>query len=192
VAAPSDTTPPTAPATLSGSAAGLQVSLSWKASTDNVGVVQYKIYRNNTEVANTTSLTYTDASLTTAGTYTYQVRAMDAAGNLSQPSNAWTTTVAVPVGTLSISQIKATWNAGSSNSSATIQWTTNVPSTGVVYYGLSSSSLSSRAADPSFTTSHSVTLTGLKTGTVYYFAIRGQAQNTTLTSTSSIASFQTQ
>ena len=58
-----------------------------------------------------------------------------------------------------------------SYSSATIQWQTNVPATGSVSYG-QTSSLGITVADPStFTISHSVTLSGLAFGTPYYFKV---------------------
>ena len=49
-----DTTPPTAPANLTATAAAWnQVNLSWTASTDDVGVTGYQIFRNGTHIATT-------------------------------------------------------------------------------------------------------------------------------------------
>jgi hypothetical protein len=68
-----------------------QVSLTWSPSTDNVRVVKYQVYRNGTVVAESTSNSY---SQTVAfGTYTYYVRALDAANNASSPSNSVTVSV---------------------------------------------------------------------------------------------------
>ena len=90
----SDTTPPSQPTNLSASASSPnQVSLSWTASTDNVGVRGYRILRGPNdsslvEIATTTTsaTTYTDPSVQAATPYTYRVVALDAAGNASAPS----------------------------------------------------------------------------------------------------------
>jgi hypothetical protein len=73
------------------------VSLSWTASSDNVGVTGYQVSRvsSNGTVATTwttTSRTLTESGVPT-GTWSYKVRAADAAGNLSPVA---TTTVTVP------------------------------------------------------------------------------------------------
>nr|WP_265863697.1 discoidin domain-containing protein [Streptomyces sp. SKN60] len=87
-----DTQAPTAPANLALTepAAG-QIRLTWTAATDNTGVTGYEIYANNTPRATVggSTTTYTDTQPTTA-TVTYTVRAKDAAGNRSAPSNAVT------------------------------------------------------------------------------------------------------
>ncbi|PSL08074.1 putative repeat protein (TIGR01451 family) [Haloactinopolyspora alba] len=84
-----DTQPPTAPAelTLTEPAEG-QIRLEWTASTDDTGVTDYVVYRNNTEVATVAGdvLTYTDSQPGTASVE-YFVRARDAAGNESPDSN---------------------------------------------------------------------------------------------------------
>ena len=57
------------------------VKVSWTASTDNVGVVGYRVYRDGTYVK---SVTTTSATVAVgAGTYSYTAAAYDAAGNLS-------------------------------------------------------------------------------------------------------------
>jgi len=88
---PSDTQAPTAPANLtSPSKTATSVSLSWSASTDNVGVTGYRIYRGST-LAGTVSgstLSYNVTGLTANTAYTFTVKAVDAAGNESAASNA--------------------------------------------------------------------------------------------------------
>lgn len=85
-----DTTAPSTPTTLA--VAGTTVTganLSWTASTDNVGVTGYRIYRNGTLVSTTTGTgtTYTDSGLAGLQVYNYRVVAVDAAGNASGFSN---------------------------------------------------------------------------------------------------------
>lgn len=90
-----DTQPPTAPPTLSATGGIGVASLSWGASTDNVGVTGYTVYRSTVSgfVPSSSNLigstgagttTYTDNL--PAGSYYYLVIAKDAAGNLSGPS----------------------------------------------------------------------------------------------------------
>jgi chitodextrinase len=88
-----DTTPPTAPTTLAVTATtSTTVSLSWTASTDNVGVTGYRIFRGSTLAGTSTTTTFTASGLTPNTLYTFTVRAFDAANNESQPSNAVTVT----------------------------------------------------------------------------------------------------
>jgi chitodextrinase len=63
-----------------------QATLTWRAASDNYGVTGYRIYRNGTQVARTTSLVYTDSGLRPRTSYTYTVRADDRAGNVSAAS----------------------------------------------------------------------------------------------------------
>ena len=86
-----DTQPPTAPILTSAAASGPnQVNLAWGASTDNVGVAGYQVFRARTLIANTSSATrsFTDLTASAGSTYTYWVRALDAASNTSILSNS--------------------------------------------------------------------------------------------------------
>ncbi|WP_181790517.1 DUF4082 domain-containing protein [Myxococcus llanfairpwllgwyngyllgogerychwyrndrobwllllantysiliogogogochensis] len=88
-----DTQAPTAPLGLVASAASASaINLGWNASTDNVGVAAYDIFRDGVKIASTASRTYSDTGLTAATAYSYLVKARDAAGNLSADSNAVTAT----------------------------------------------------------------------------------------------------
>ncbi|WP_128895883.1 alpha-amylase family glycosyl hydrolase [Longirhabdus pacifica] len=62
------------------------VELSWTASTDNVGVTGYDIYRNELKIDSTTGTSYTDLDVSPATTYSYTVKAKDEAGNESNAS----------------------------------------------------------------------------------------------------------
>ncbi|GAA0240392.1 cellulose binding domain-containing protein [Saccharothrix mutabilis subsp. mutabilis] len=82
-----DTTAPTAPANLrvTGTTSG-SVSLAWNASSDNVGVTAYDVHRG-TSVTTVTGTTATVSGLAPGTTYQFTVKARDAAGNASGPSN---------------------------------------------------------------------------------------------------------
>jgi fibronectin type 3 domain-containing protein len=80
-----DTTAPTAPTGVSAATpTGTSPTLTWTAGTDALaGVRWYQVLRGTTVLGTTTSLTYTDASVTTAGSYAYSVKTEDWAGNVS-------------------------------------------------------------------------------------------------------------
>ncbi len=91
-----DTQPPTAPGNLSANSSNGSVALTWSASSDNVAVTGYSIYRSTTsgftpaagnKIGQTSATSYSDASFSAAGTYYYRVIAQDASGNASAPSN---------------------------------------------------------------------------------------------------------
>jgi len=94
----SDTQAPSAPANLTANASSAtQVNLTWTASTDNVGVTGYDVYRGGTLLKSlgvTTS--YADTTVAPSTSYSYTVKAKDAAGNISPVSN--TATVTTPSG----------------------------------------------------------------------------------------------
>ena len=89
VTVPSDTTVPTAPTSLASSGVTQTgVTLTWAAATDDRGVTGYQVVRNGTVLPGTvTALTFTDSGLTAGTSYSYTVRAVDAANNVSVDSN---------------------------------------------------------------------------------------------------------
>jgi chitodextrinase len=123
-----DGTAPTAPGNLVATAvSGSEIDLSWSASSDNVGVSGYRIFRNGSQVGtvggNTT--TYNDTGLAATVQYTYTVRATDAAGNVSGDSNqasAKTLDTAAPTAPTGLtatapnaSQVNLSWSPATDN-----------------------------------------------------------------------------
>ncbi len=103
-AAPGDVTNPSDPTGLGAVAISSgRVDLSWTASTDNVGVTGYEIFRNGTLLPPVGAVTtFADTTVAPSTAYTYQVRAFDAAGNRSGLSaSAGATTPAAPSTTTS-------------------------------------------------------------------------------------------
>lgn len=99
---PADTTAPSAPTGLTATVSGSSVALGWTASTDNVGVTGYTVYRGSSagftadassKIGTASGTSYTDSGLA-AGTYYYKVTAADAAGNVSGASDPASATVA--------------------------------------------------------------------------------------------------
>ncbi|MFZ1735838.1 MAG: fibronectin type III domain-containing protein [Candidatus Moraniibacteriota bacterium] len=95
-----DTTSPTSPTNLSASSTSQSnITVTWTAATDNIGVDHYLIERcsvsgcsNFTQIATPSSSPFVDTGLTANTFYNYHVRATDAAGNLSGWSNVVGTT----------------------------------------------------------------------------------------------------
>ncbi len=101
VPAPADTEAPSQPTGLTATAvSSTRIDLTWTASTDNVGVDHYEITRSGTGVVGTTTTPqFSNTGLTGGTTYTYTVKAFDAAGNASlASSSASATTPAVNAG----------------------------------------------------------------------------------------------
>ncbi|AJS61605.1 chitinase [Paenibacillus sp. IHBB 10380] len=88
-----DTTAPTAPTNLqvSGKTAS-SVSLSWTASTDNVGVTGYDVFNGSSLVTSVMGTTATVNGLNANTAYTFTVTAKDAAGNVSTGTSIQSTT----------------------------------------------------------------------------------------------------
>lgn len=87
-----DTTPPTSPTGLTATAVSMsRIDLSWAASTDAVGVKQYRIYRRTTgafvAIGTTTGTSFQNTGLVQNTTYSYYVIAIDNANNPSDQSN---------------------------------------------------------------------------------------------------------
>lgn len=83
-----DTTAPTAPTMSASGTTQTATNLSWSGASDNVAVTGYDLYRNGTLLGSTTTATtYAVTGLTASTTYTFNVKAKDASGNVSANSN---------------------------------------------------------------------------------------------------------
>jgi chitodextrinase len=123
-----DITAPSVPTNLTASPiSNAQINLNWTASTDNVGVAGYKVYRNGSYVASIVNTVYYDTGLIGSTTYIYNVLAFDAASNNSALSastsattgqtnpNAPTVPTNLTATAISISQINLSWTASTDN-----------------------------------------------------------------------------
>ncbi|MDX3642287.1 carbohydrate binding domain-containing protein [Streptomyces sp. MB09-02B] len=85
-----DTQAPTAPAKVAATATHTSIVLSWDAANDNKGVTKYQVTRTGgtkgTTVTDIGSTVLSDTGLEEKTTYTYTVKAVDAAGNTSPAS----------------------------------------------------------------------------------------------------------
>ncbi|MFD7640442.1 glycoside hydrolase family 6 protein [Kitasatospora sp. NPDC059795] len=113
----SDTTAPTAPTGLAATTTAGSVALTWSASTDNVGVTGYDVYRGTTLVGSTAGTSYTDTGLSASTAYSYTVKARDAAGNVSAASAALVATTQASggggsAGCTATYKVSSDWGAG--------------------------------------------------------------------------------
>ena len=84
-----DLLPPSIPTGLATtSVSSTEIDLAWNASTDDVGVVGYRLFRNGSFLATTTQLSYADQGLTPLTAYSYTVEAFDGVPRLSGQSPA--------------------------------------------------------------------------------------------------------
>lgn len=113
----SDTTAPSVPSGLTATAASTsQINLSWTASTDNVGVTGYKIYRNGSYLTSVTGTSYSNTGLAMGTTYSYTVSAYDAASNESAQSAAKDETTWIIVDNADAGfSASANWSTGTSS-----------------------------------------------------------------------------
>ncbi|MBP2331193.1 glucose/arabinose dehydrogenase [Kibdelosporangium banguiense] len=128
---------PTAPGSLSATGGVGTASLSWTASTDNVGVTGYDIHRGTVsgfvpsaadKVATVTGTSHNDTGLA-AGTYFYRVIARDGSGNTSPPSNQATTAV---TGDITPPTVSVTAPANGTGVSGSVNVTANAADAGGV------------------------------------------------------------
>jgi len=173
-----DTQPPSTPTGLTASApTSAKVNLSWAASTDNVGVISYKIYRNggSTPLASVTAPTtsYADAAVSASTTYSYTVTAIDVAGNQSPKSSVVSVTTPAAADTIPPSVPTGLAGTATGPNSTSITWNAATDSGGSglagyhLYRGTTATNLSLIASPP--TTAYADT--GLSASTTYYYAV---------------------
>jgi hypothetical protein len=185
-----DTASPTAPTNLTASPIGpTQVNLSWTAATDNVGVTGYRIFRGGLQIGTSTSTSFGDGAAAANTAYSYTVRAVDAAGNVSPDSNVANATTPAPDTTAPVISAIAPGNITQTN--ATIAWTTNELSDTQVEYGTTTAYGSSTTLNSSLVTSHSASLSGLTANTTYHYRVKSKDAAANL-ATSGDNSFTTQ
>ncbi|MER5863678.1 NPCBM/NEW2 domain-containing protein [Kitasatospora sp. NPDC002040] len=101
-----DITAPTAPTALApANLTSESVDLGWTASTDSVGVANYNVYRNGTLVGSATGTTFAATGLAASTPYSFTVKAVDAAGNVSGTSNTVAVTTPAAPPTVNLSEL---------------------------------------------------------------------------------------
>ncbi len=161
-----DTQAPTTPTNVAASnIQATSATISWTASTDDVGVTGYEVFRNGVSQGTTAATTFNATGLSPATSYTYTVSAFDAAGNTSSLgsvtfstlSGADTTPPSTPTN-VTASSIQTT--------TATISWTASTDDVGVTGYEVFEDGVSQGT-----TAGTSFNATGLSPGTTYTYAV---------------------
>ena len=163
-----DTTPPSAPTNLT--VTGLTyaaVSLSWNASTDDVGVAKYIVYAGSTMVATASGTTATVTGLQANTTYVLTVRAADAAGNLSGPSNALAVSGCACTDTTPPSAPANLTYSNLTSTGVTLDWTASTDNAGVARYQILDAGVVVGT-----TGSTQFEVSGLLPGTSHVFSVR--------------------
>jgi parallel beta-helix repeat protein len=177
-----DTQAPTAPASLiSTGKTQTSVSLSWTASSDNVGVVAYDIYQGSTLAGSNTTPSFLVTGLTANTTYSFTVKARDAAGNISAASNALSVTTLAATDTQAPSAPTNLTSSAVTATSFTLTWTAATDNVGVTSYEIFRNGLSIGTA-----TATSFGVTGLAANTSYAMTAKAKdtAGNVSFASTS--------
>ncbi|WP_082801211.1 glycosyl hydrolase family 18 protein [Herbidospora cretacea] len=167
-----DTTAPSTPGGLAVTGVtSSSVSLSWNASTDNVGVTGYLVYRGGTLVTTVTGTTFTDTGRSANTAYTYQVRARDAANNQSGLSGSVTGTTSGTGGpdTTAPSTPGGLTVTGVTSNSVSLSWNASTDNVGVTgYLVYRGGTLVTTVTGTSFTD------TGRSANTAYTYQVRAR------------------
>ncbi len=165
----SDTTAPTTPTSLSSSGiTASAITLSWTASTDNVGVTGYKLYKDGVYVTTVTTTSYQFTGLLASTAYSLSVTATDAAGNNSTSATLSATTAGSADATAP-SQPASPSTSGITASSITLSWSASTDTGGS---GLAGYHVYRNGTFITNVTGTSYTFTGLAASTAYTLGVR--------------------
>ncbi|MGF7045892.1 glycosidase/chitodextrinase [Paenibacillus sp. DS2015] len=166
---PGDTQAPSTPMNLASTGkTNSTVSLSWAASTDNVGVAGYEIYRNGAKVGTSTTTSFTDTGLTGATSYNYSVKAYDEAGNRSGASNEVNVVTSSGSDTQAPSVPANLASTGKTETTVSLSWTASTDNVAVAGYEI----YRNGAKVGTSTTTTSFTDTGLTGETSYNYSVK--------------------
>ncbi len=178
--------PPSVPTDLTATAiSDDQIDLAWTASTDDISVSGYRIFRDSLFIATTTLTSYSDFDLDPVTPYTYEVEAFDSSINLSGLSDpAIATTSDVAVATTTPTTVSPNPSSGSGGTSlilrmfditvlpdvnsVSISFSTNIDSRAQIYWGETSDHELGTLAIPFYKGTHQVAIGDLKDNTQYF------------------------
>lgn len=196
-----DTTPPSAPSNLVATPVAVsQIDLSWSSSTDNWSLGGYQVFKSGpgttsfSQIATTTSVSYSDIGLTSSTTYSYYVTAFDDAGNISASSSVVSTTTLASSSPPTPTPISTPSSGGSApkleltpvpialeqleiiphETSVTLRYVTEGYVRSIVRWGSSISYELGSLQERAFRKDHETIITGLEPGTTYRFTIEGE------------------
>ncbi len=179
-----DTTKPNSVTPLTGSPiSDSRIDLQWNGVSDNIGVTSYDIFKNNVYLATVThtgvgaSHTYQATGLSPSTTYQFEVRAKDAAGNVSINNDGRTATTLAPADTTKPDAIATLTATAVSGTRIDLQWnqgSDNPGGSGIVQYLVYRNSLEVGIVVEAGTPTYYYQVTGLTPSTSYNFEIRAK------------------
>ncbi len=183
-----DSIAPSAPSSLTASGTTqTTTNLTWTASTDNVGVTGYDVYRGATLVTSVTGTTYTASGLTASTAYTFSVKAKDAAGNISASSNVVNVTTLAPAAdTVAPTAPTSLTASGTTQTTTNLTWTASTDNVGVTGYDVYRG-----ATLVTTVTGTSYTATGLTAATAYTFSVKAKDAAGNISSSSNVVNVTT-
>ncbi|PFC43676.1 chitin-binding protein, partial [Bacillus thuringiensis] len=131
-----DTVAPSQPTELNASKVSANsVEITWKASTDNIGVKEYQVLRNGEVIDTVPGTTFIDKKLKADTEYTYTIKALDSAGNISKESEKLKvkTTHAIP-DKEAPTQPKGLHSMGTTATTVDLMWSPSEDNVGVDHY----------------------------------------------------------
>ena len=163
-----DAEAPTAPTSLTASSiTETTATLTWAAATDNVGVTGYDVYQGTTNIGTVTATTANITSLTANTSYTFSIKAKDAAGNESASSNTVTFTTPGPTGDTEAPTAPTSLTASNiSQTTIDLSWSPASDNVGVTGYDIYQDGVNVRSV-----TGTSTTFSGLTASTSYSFYV---------------------
>ncbi len=183
-----DNTPPSAPTNLTASnVTNNSVDLSWDASTDNVGVTGYDIYKNGSKIGSVTGTSTTVNGLNASTDYSFYVVAYDAAGNYSDESNVVEITTNADPDTQAPSAPASLAYSNVTQISVDLSWDASTDNVGVTKYRVYKDD--ALIATPTGT---SYTVNGLSAGTTYQFYVKAEDAAGNISDASNTVSVTTQ
>jgi chitodextrinase len=176
-----DTAAPSTPSSLSATpVTSSQIDLQWIASTDDVAIGGYQVFRDAVQIATTTLTSYTDTGLTSNTTYSYFVKAFDTSYNYSSSSNSAATTTPASV------TVPSQGGSGEGSSApfalvdlqidpqshaVKISWETNRYAQFELHWGRTASYELGFVGNHAYKREQSTTITDLEPGTTYEYQL---------------------
>jgi chitodextrinase len=141
------------------------ISLKWTASSDNIAVKGYELYRDGRKIVTVTKTGYTNMNLVPGKSYLYSVKAYDAAGNISESST--------PLSAATINDTRAPsapsglYASSAAHTAIMLSWKPSTDNTGIKGYVVYCNGKKKGS-----TTSTSYTCKKLAPGTTYSFTVK--------------------
>ncbi len=167
----SDTETPSVPTSITATNTTTNsTDLSWTASTDNVGVTAYEIFQNGSSIATVATTNLSITGLTPSTSYSFTIKAKDAAGNSSASSSPISVTTSAPIPDNEAPSAPNGLSASNSTQTSTgLSWTASTDNIGVTEYEVFQNGMSVGT-----TSTTSFNITGLVANTTYNFTVKAK------------------